>query len=601
MTEEQHVMQEREVQLFGQTITLITPDDEFIVGDSAWRGRAVYEPFLTTHTLPKAGVAVDIGSGYGEFAIPFAKAYPAWTVWCFEPYDVAFDALKNNIRRHNLSNVIAVNAAVGPGVDTLDEALRKAIEEGAPEIIKTTCQKQKFGQHKEKPGYIEYEAASHVNDFDEMFYPTLPANALTMIAPTLLKLIAPGCEEFVLSACKDLPIHFVIGEMWKMIPSGTVYSDAKDAARETYLPVAGSPLVLRKTQSILKHEPRLDVVVAMYNTKEYIRECIDSIIDNDVHDIRAIVVDDGSTDGCGDLVAELYANNPRVVLHRKLNGGCASARNYGRLMSKASHIAFMDADDVADPQLFPQLLELARYTGCEIVQGGFDLLYQNEDGSKRIVPSYEDELFKNHERLPFFDKSYFQLDSKEQMVGQPTIWRRVYRREFLDNKKLWFPEHIRAFDDQIFQLLTLIYARDLACVDHVKLHYRQHPGQDIKQGDERFFYSLEMFRIMFKRGVAEGWNDFQTFFQSYVNTVNWIHDELRHDLRPKFIEGAAELWVYMQKTLGTRSVFEPFGDDVFNAVDFSYSANKLRNKLEGFHDSFAWSYLDAHYMHRDMI
>ena len=92
--------------------------------------------------------------------------------------------------------------------------------------------------------------------------------------------------------------------------------------------------------------------------------------------------------------------------------------------------------------------------------------------------------------------------------GQPSIWRRVYRRDFLDNRNIWFPEHIRAFDDQIFQLLTLQHVPDVPMLDGVHYLYRQHPAQDIKQGDERHFYSLEMFRLVFKRGISEGWNDF---------------------------------------------------------------------------------------------
>src|SRR5690606_36653801 len=110
--------------------------------------------------------------------------------------------------------------------------------------------------------------------------------------------------------------------------------------------------------------------------------CLDSLLAEATDDIRVIVVDDGSTDGSGDAVRDRHGDNPRLRLLHKENGGCASARNHGRMASDATHVAFVDADDMADPLLFPDLLDLARYTGAEVVQGGFRLLHEGEDGGE---------------------------------------------------------------------------------------------------------------------------------------------------------------------------------------------------------------------------
>jgi hypothetical protein len=235
-----------------------------------------------------------------------------------------------------------------------------------------------------------------------------------------------------------------------------------------------------------------------------------------------------------------------------------------------------------------------------VVQGRFDRLETGADGAAVLSPSYEDETLAGHRRHPFGPAQYFVVPAGELVVGQPAIWRRIYRRDFLDNRDIWFPEHIRAFDDQIFQVLTLMLARDVYCRDDVSYHYRQHPGQDIKAGDERFFYSLEMFRLIGKRAVAEGWNDLVPVMQSFVNTVNWVHRGLRPDLKPLFLKGAAELWVMLELSFG-RAAFGPVAAEAVEAWDFRHHAETVRRRLGTRAGGYGWVHLDGWTLHPDMV
>ena len=588
------------VQAFGASLLLDVPADGFLVADSEWRLENIYQPFLTTQMLPATGVALDIGAGYGLFGLLFAKAFPGWTVWCFEPVPEYYDMLASNVLSSGLTNVHAVNLAVGAANPLLAAEIGAALVARDMETVAAMAKPKTYGRHLTKRGSVEARATDDIPfDFELYDLPTIPADALCQLNPTLLKLVAPRLEQAVIEGLAPARLDHIVGETWDHVASSTVFN-TDNGTRHTYLPRAGGPLKLRRTPQFNGRQAGLDVVVAMYNTKDYVVECVEGIIANSSPDVRALVVDDGSTDGCGDLVRTAFAGNSRVSVHHKLNGGCASARNYGRMKSRASHIAFVDADDVIDGQLFPELLELARYSGAEVVQGGFDYLHVQDDGEAVHLPSYEDEAFAKLRRGKFSHGSYVTIPAADLIIGQPTIWRRVYRRDFLDTRKIFFPEHIRAFDDQIFQLLTLLHARDIPAIDHVKYHYRQHPGQDIKQGDERFFYSLEMFRMMLKRGLHEGWNDFSPLIRSFANTINWIHDSLRPDLKPKFLKAAAELWVYMQKALGNWA-FRSVPDDTVTAVDFPFFVRYFHERLKDFGVAYSWAYLDAAGMHPAMV
>ena len=604
------------VAAFGQSLMLATPQDGFLRDDTLWRLREIYEPALATQSLAPEGVALDIGAGFGGFALPFACAFPGWTVWCFEPEPVAFTRLKVNIDTLGLRNVVALNLAIGSAQDAPEgrlapvEAALRALARApaaldAMAALLALCPAQDYRRHLDMRGVIERGAPDPLDPgpFEPCRFPTLPAAALTVLAPRLLKLTAPHAESRILEDLVAAELDHIIGEMWTQVPSHLVHGTSA-GLRQTWLPVAGmAQLKLRRAADLTGHRPGLDVVVAMYNMRNWIVACIEGILASPSDEIRVLVVDDGSTDGCGDLVAAGYGGHPRVVLHRKPNGGCASARNYGRLMSDASHIAFVDADDVPGPGLYSGLLELARYTGAELVQGGFETVHADPaTGGLRHEPSYEAHLpeLAAARRHVFGTGTCCLLPAALLSIGQPSIWRRIYRRDYLDNRKIWFPEHIRAFDDQIFQMLTLQPLRHVPVLDGVFYGYRQHPGQDIRQGDERSFYSLEMFRLLLKRALSEGWNELPPLLLSYVNTVNWGWSGLRPDLRPVFVKAAAELWVYMQKSLPPEA-FAGLPDSAFLLPDFSHYTGRLHRQLQDLGPSHGWAYLDAMGMQVPMI
>lgn len=600
------------VRAFGSSVALHVTSDISLRDDSYWRLQSIYELALSAQTLNFRGNALDIGAGFGCFTIPFARANRGWTVWAFEPEPEAFAALCMNIRAQKLTNVVAINAAVtgkisGIAPGAIAAALH-GIESTGPDdsasMVRLTklLPRQRFRRHIEMRGVIELGPVTST-EFEAYDFPCVPAEALNALQPSFLKLTAPFTEADVLAGLADAPLDHIIGESWTHIPAALVYGRTA-GERATWIPRAGDPLLrLRRSSGPSCHRPGLDIVVALHNSRDWIKDCVTSLLADANPETRILVVDDGSTDGSGEIVAQAFGAESRVVILTKENGGCASARNFGRMHSDASHIAFVDADDMAGPGLFSGLLDLARHTGAELVQGGFDLLIEADSGAPQTrEASYEGQLPEiiHAQRHPFGDRTCLLVPSWLLTQGQPSIWRRVYRRDFLDNKAIWFPEHIRAFDDQIFQLLCMQNVHDVPMLDGVHYLYRQHPKQDIRQGDERNFYSLEMYRLVLKRGITDGWNDFRPTLSSFVRTINWAWANLRSDLRPPFVRGAAELWAYARKSLPP-SGFDGLSDDQFDPPDFAFLARAATEKLRDLDGSFVAVYLDSIDMHPSML
>lgn len=96
---------------------------------------------------------------------------------------------------------------------------------------------------------------------------------------------------------------------------------------------------------MLEKYPLISVIIPVYNTKNYVKRCIDSVLSQTYKNIEAIVVNDGSTDGSKELLNEVYGNIPNVILVHQKNKGVSAARNKGLDLVSGKYVCFLDSDD----------------------------------------------------------------------------------------------------------------------------------------------------------------------------------------------------------------------------------------------------------------
>ncbi len=140
--------------------------------------------------------------------------------------------------------------------------------------------------------------------------------------------------------------------------------------------------------------PLISVIVPVYNIKEYLPRCVESICRQTYENLEVLLVDDGSTDGTGQLCDQLSAQDPRIRVFHKENGGSSSARNLGIRESKGQYLGFVDSDDYISADMYERLLEgLLKYR-VPIAQVGRDEI--DENGDRRpdicIPPKQEEQI-----------------------------------------------------------------------------------------------------------------------------------------------------------------------------------------------------------------
>lgn len=95
-----------------------------------------------------------------------------------------------------------------------------------------------------------------------------------------------------------------------------------------------------------KNNPLVSIIVPIYNVEQYIMRCLKSLLSQTYENIEIILVDDGSTDNCGELCDIIHKKYPdKIIVVHKQNGGLSDARNIGLKIAKGSYIAFVDSDD----------------------------------------------------------------------------------------------------------------------------------------------------------------------------------------------------------------------------------------------------------------
>ena len=102
----------------------------------------------------------------------------------------------------------------------------------------------------------------------------------------------------------------------------------------------------------------ISVIIPIYNVELYLERCIQSVLMQTYHNLEIILVDDGSTDLCGDICESFAKKDSRITVYHKKNGGVSDARNYGVKRSHGTYITFIDADDYIAPDYVEYLFTL---------------------------------------------------------------------------------------------------------------------------------------------------------------------------------------------------------------------------------------------------
>lgn len=287
---------------------------------------------------------------------------------------------------------------------------------------------------------------------------------------------------------------------------------------------------------------KVSIVVPVYNVQKYLRQCMDSIVNQTLKEIEVLCVDDGSTDSSGKILDAYAAKDSRVRVIHKKNSGYGHSMNIGFAEATGEYIGIVESDDYAELNMFETLYEVAHKNKLDVAKSAFYLYYS--------VPKERNEKFeivsKVMERRTICPSTDFQsnMEMVEFYNMKPTIWSAIYRKDFIRENKITFLETPGAsYQDAGFNFKVMALAKRVQLLQEAFLHYRQDAeGSSINSKGKVFCVCdeyAEMHRFLDEHPVIKGRLEYvlqRIKFDSYM----WNYERLGKRYKYIFLERASE-------------------------------------------------------------
>lgn len=206
---------------------------------------------------------------------------------------------------------------------------------------------------------------------------------------------------------------------------------------------------------------KVSVIIPVYNSKQYLKQCLDSVVNQTLKDIEIIIVNDGSTDNSIEIIQDYSNNCKNIKVINKQNEGCYKARNVGLETAKGEYIAFLDSDDYIEFNMYEKLYSKAKETDADIVSSNYSILENNK--IKIVDFSSSIELLK---------KTNNKLIDAENILLDAIIWSRIFKRQMIVDKGIHFHSDIHAADDAFFHVVTMLNANKIVYIPDILYTYR---------------------------------------------------------------------------------------------------------------------------------
>lgn len=238
--------------------------------------------------------------------------------------------------------------------------------------------------------------------------------------------------------------------------------------------------------------PKLSFIVPVYNVSPYLRKCVDSLIHQDFRDYEIILVDDGSTDGsgelCDEIVRELKIEDRRLkniqlhVIHQE-NGGLSAARNAGLNEAKGEYVCFVDSDDFWEENVLGRLMEQVERENLDVLRFNYQNVRLVENKAARIELRYE--VFNPYKRDSRSDNNYSSKPTDGVTYLNTRINTQCYAVMYIIRRSRvpYFIESIH-FEDTEWLPRMMLVANRVASSSTIVYNYLVRPGSITQvQGD----------------------------------------------------------------------------------------------------------------------
>ncbi len=278
---------------------------------------------------------------------------------------------------------------------------------------------------------------------------------------------------------------------------------------------------------------KVSVVIPVYNVEDYLRDCLDSVVNQTLTDLEIICINDGSPDNSLEILREYEEKDDRITVYDQENGGHAVATNRGIELATGDYLYLMDSDDIVELNA----LELA-YNRAEEKDVDF-VIFKAINYDYPNDRYYETEVYsmtKIHDRVG--DDVFDHTDIGNLMFeASVTPWSKLYKRDFIIDNNIRFPEGL-IFEDNVFFYRALFSAKRICFLDEFLFIRRWYATSSTKAGDLRFLNSIDVMNLIFDVFKEFGQYDYYKteLFNMKFRTAYMRYGKIKEEYKETFFQ-----------------------------------------------------------------
>lgn len=313
---------------------------------------------------------------------------------------------------------------------------------------------------------------------------------------------------------------------------------------------------------------KLSIIIPVYNIEPYIKNCLDSILNQQFKDFEIICVNDGSSDNS---LQELQKyKDDRITIIDKKNEGSGVARNSGLAIARGEYVFFVDGDDWIEENSLSKLISKADELNTDILIFGGISCYPLANGYKKQTGGY------SANKLPkkYLNKVFSASDIKKDIFKFPsTAWTKLYRREFLVKNDIKFQE-IKVGQDQLPFFHSMITAERIALLPENLYCYRKNRKGAVTAVKKKknfspvfVFYAIE--DVLKKTGKID---EYKTIFvkRYFSKATSWL-GKFQDDLKLEYFEEYSKLLKHVRSEYNMYENFNPTAKDSYWVLKFKFT------------------------------
>lgn len=269
-------------------------------------------------------------------------------------------------------------------------------------------------------------------------------------------------------------------------------------------------------------EYKVSIIMSLHDVEKYIRQAVESVLNQTLQDIELICINDGSTDYTLSIAEEYSKKDKRVkIISYEESKGQAYARNRGIEVAKGEYIGFVDGDDWVESTMFEKLYKEAENNKTDIT---FCAAALYDDQTGKFI--WNNDYYNLYLIPKEFDKRVFSHEETGSLLTgsiNVALWNKIYRTKFLNENKIRFPEYF-IYEDMPFFYETWFKSKNISFIRDCGYYYRiNRPGSTMSKMGNKVLDRVEMVALSY-----EMFKELPYFGEIKTQVISWIIDDLFH-------------------------------------------------------------------------